>query len=227
MVHSKIIESHFNSIENYVYMAEKVVPFNKELHDKVIGELSIWAPEEFTFVDLGLGGGEIDEKILDKFPKSRFIGVDISEKMLSLARKRLARFGERVHLEKGDFVYIDFGMENDFVISELAIHNSTDDEKAKLFQNISDSLTDKGIFINADFIAGEDPIENERDKKWYLNFLQENLQGEELEAWVRHAFYEDNPSKLSDQYKLLEEAGFKKVEVTWKKMNLAVYVAYK
>ncbi len=226
MSHSEIIESHFNSIENYSYVADKVVPFNRELQEKVLSEISIWAKGDFSLVDLGVGQGDVAKEILAQFPGAHIVGVDMSEKMLARTKKRLSRFGERVRLQKG-VEYADFGMEHDFVISQVTIHNSTDDEKMRLFKRIYDSLAEKGIFINADFIAGEDQVENERDRNWYFHFLEQNLRGRELEVWTRHAFYEDNPSKLSDQFAWLKEAGFQKVECTWKKMNLAVYVAYK
>ena len=227
MVHSEAIKSHFDSIEDYAYVADKVVPFNKELHDRVLSEIAIWAQEEFTLLDLGIGHGEMAEKVLQKYKKARVVGVDMSEKMLSKARRRLSKYGERIKLEKGDFDFADFGMEYDIIISTVAIHNSTHEEKMKLFKRVYESLAEKGIFINGDFIAGEDPTEDERDKRWYFNFLKQELPNKELEVWIRHAFYEDNPAKLSDQFKWLSDAGFKKIECTWKKMNLAVYVAYK
>ena len=227
MSHSEIVASHFDSIGDYSYFADKVVPFNKELHEGVLGEIAIRAQGEFTLLDLGIGQGEIVEKVLQKHKKARAVGVDVSEEMLHKARRRLSRFGERIKLEQGDFGFADFGTGYDIVISTVAIHNSIHDEKMKLFKRVYESLTEKGLFINGDFIAGESPKDDKGYREQYLNFLKQGLRGEELEAWIRHAFHEDNPAKLSDQFKWLQEAGFRKSECTWKKMNIAVYVAYK
>lgn len=227
MSHPDLIKSYFESLDNYDYVAERVVPYNKEIHEKILSEVSIWAPKDFDLVDLGIGPGDVDEKILEKYPGAHVTGIDISEKMLDSARLKLHKFSERAKLVKGDFDFADLGPERDFIISSIAIHNSADDDKMKLFDRIYDSLSDKGLFINADFIAGEDPQDDERDRRWYFHFLEQHLKGTELETWIMHAFYEDNPAKLSDQFKWLGESGFRKVECTWKKMNLAVYVAYK
>jgi len=227
MSHSKIIASHFDSIDDYSYFADKVVPFNKELHDSVFDEITTRTKGEFTLLDLGIGHGAIAERILSKHKNARVVGIDISEKMLSKATERLARFEERIKLDRGDFDFADFGMEYDIILSTVAIHNSTHEEKAKLFKRVYESLTEKGIFINGDFIAGESPKDDTGYREQYLNFLKQGLKGGELEAWIRHAFYEDNPAKLSDQFKWLQGAGFKKIECTWKKTNIAVYVAYK
>jgi SAM-dependent methyltransferase len=54
-------------------------------------------------LDVGCGSGRIGEFVLDA-GAAHYVGIDFSEPMIELARKRLARFGERVELVTDDFL---------------------------------------------------------------------------------------------------------------------------
>jgi SAM-dependent methyltransferase len=58
---------------------------------------------EPSVLDVGCGSGRVGERVLDA-GASRYIGVDFSAPMLSLARDRLARFGAKAGLVEGDFL---------------------------------------------------------------------------------------------------------------------------
>ncbi|MFH0817157.1 MAG: class I SAM-dependent methyltransferase [Candidatus Micrarchaeota archaeon] len=221
------IESHFNSIGDYSTVSDKVVPFNKEMHTSVISEVSKNKRKELRVLDLGCGEGNAIKSILEKFPLAQATGIDLSEKMLEQAEERLKKFGKRANVKRGDFTVDGFGAGLDFILSEIAIHNCSHGEKKKLFKKIFLSLSENGVFINSDFLAGESETDESENKKNYSEFLRKNLSGGELIVWERHAFKEDTPAKLSDQFKWLKEAGFSKIKVIWKKANLAIYVAYK
>src|SRR5215469_12794055 len=53
-------------------------------------------------LDLGCGSGLVAERILDRHPGLGVFGVDGSPPMLERAGERLARFGDRVRLERAD-----------------------------------------------------------------------------------------------------------------------------
>jgi 2-polyprenyl-3-methyl-5-hydroxy-6-metoxy-1,4-benzoquinol methylase len=54
-------------------------------------------------LDAGCGSGRIGEFVLDA-GASRYLGIDFSEPMVSLAQTRLARFGDQVTLVNEDFL---------------------------------------------------------------------------------------------------------------------------
>lgn len=54
-------------------------------------------------LDVGCGSGRVAELILEAGASS-YVGVDFSEPMLDLARKRLARFEDKTELLHGDFM---------------------------------------------------------------------------------------------------------------------------
>jgi trans-aconitate 2-methyltransferase len=57
-----------------------------------------------TVLDAGCGSGRVTEQLLDRLPDGRVVAADAAPSMLAEARRRLARFGDRV-----DFVECDLG----------------------------------------------------------------------------------------------------------------------
>jgi 2-polyprenyl-3-methyl-5-hydroxy-6-metoxy-1,4-benzoquinol methylase len=55
-----------------------------------------------SVLDVGCGSGRIGEVVLDA-GAGLYVGIDLSAPMLALAAERLARFGDRVELDEGDF----------------------------------------------------------------------------------------------------------------------------
>ena len=55
----------------------------------------------------------------------------------------------------------------------------------------------------------------------------EGITGDELKAWLRHAFEEDLPMSLSEQFTILKEIGFSNIKLLWLYNNQALHIAYK
>ena len=72
-------------------------PRNQEVKARHIASL-LGAAMEGPLVEVGCGTGQIAELLLGDHPQLLYVGVDLSEAMLEVARARLGRFGERVQL---------------------------------------------------------------------------------------------------------------------------------
>ncbi|WPZ13025.1 class I SAM-dependent methyltransferase [Nitratireductor rhodophyticola] len=68
--------------------------------DGLIGGLSV--PEGGAVLELGCGTGRNLALVSDHYPKARLFGLDISQEMLSTARRRMEREGIDARLAKGD-----------------------------------------------------------------------------------------------------------------------------
>jgi SAM-dependent methyltransferase len=82
-------------------------------------ELALAVAREYdapSVLDVGGGSGRIGEPILEQ-GASRYVDVDLSDTMLSLASERLARFGDKVELVQADFLTADLGGPYDVVLA--------------------------------------------------------------------------------------------------------------
>lgn len=231
---SEAVKDYFNSIDDYDTCADHVVPWNEEIQNSVysgaLDYLGVPAERLASGLDLGIGTAHDASIFLANNPGARVVGVDFSEKMLVKAKENLGSGGllERVELLNKDFAgWFIPERKFDVCFSAIAIHNATDEGKQALFRKIYPGLTPGGVFVNGDFVRSESEHGDRAWRAFYEEHLRKYLSGKELGAWVRHAFTEDKPARLSEQKEWLLRAGFSEFGVVWQKCNLAVYFAKK
>lgn len=120
---------------------------------------SIENKHNVDILDIGIGTGTLSSKLYKE--GANIVGVDFSEKMLSIAKSKMSD----AKLIKCNF---SAGLPNevinnkfDYIIASYSLHHLNDDEKNKLFNNLLNSLKDNGKIIVGDvgFIKNEDLLE--------------------------------------------------------------------
>lgn len=86
--------AHESMVRNLAAQAEAIWP--EEV--RIVAQ----GPAPARILDVGCGTGEISERLLELFPDSRLLGIDLEVKHLERARSRSARFGSRAQFVKGD-----------------------------------------------------------------------------------------------------------------------------
>jgi S-adenosylmethionine-diacylgycerolhomoserine-N-methlytransferase len=56
-----------------------------------------------SILEIGCGTGAVLVSAAKRFPEARIVGIDLSEDMLKVAKRRVSRFGERVRLHHGAY----------------------------------------------------------------------------------------------------------------------------
>lgn len=222
-----IFEHFARTVADYDTVADKVVMKNSELQNAILGAIPFNHDRVLRVLDLGSGTGFGSGLILKKFPGATVTGVDFSLRMNEKAQVNLREFGSRFGVVEKNITTMDFGSGWDVVVSGVTIHNITNDEKRILFQKIFGALVYGGVFVNGDFIAGETSHLDAQYRLIYRKYMENRLKGEELQVWLRHAFQEDMPMKLSKHFSYLHEVGFSEVYLLWQFNNEAVYAARK
>lgn len=169
------------------------------------------AVAEGPVLDLGCGSGLVAAMVLDRFPSLTLVGLDSSTAMLTLAKGRLARFGERVQLVEGDLTTLD-GVEAPpncaAAIAVQSLHHLDEAPYRSAIAWTFDHLAPGGWFFIIDRLAipsetlysafhdlrerqGQAP--NPADWSGYLEWLEVNG---------------DRPLPVQGILRLLEQAGF-------------------
>ena len=88
-------------------------------------------PSEADVLEVGSGGGFNAQALLRRFPRWRLTATDYDPEMVELARRRLARFADRVQLEQADATALRYADASfDVVISIGVLHHVGAWEKA-------------------------------------------------------------------------------------------------
>ena len=146
-------------------------------------------------LDLGAGTGLELIHLFELFPEAEVTVIDITENMLAKLKKR--DFANHVTTICGDFFEVDFGMGFDAVISTSALHHFKQEEKYRLYKKILNCLKDNGEFINCDYIALTQEIE---EKQLY-----------ELEHKFDEYKHIDIPLTIEHEKEVLRNVGFKSI----------------
>jgi trans-aconitate 2-methyltransferase len=86
----------------------------------VLGTLELEGNERV--LDAGCGSGRLTEELLHKLPMGEVVAMDLSPKMLTQARERLVRYGERVEFVHASLQDFDLARQVDGIFSNAAFH---------------------------------------------------------------------------------------------------------
>jgi tRNA (cmo5U34)-methyltransferase len=184
-------------------------------------------------LDLGCGDGIVTHNLLEVDNSMSATLVDASEDMLDKAKVRLEGFSHinYIHASFQDIMEKS-SMENEYslVVSSMAIHHLTMEEKEALFRKIYLCLKNDGYFLNIDVIlAPSAPLD-----EWYMKIWEEWMDDKRLELGVndepsaavikRYKDAEENqPDTIDDQLTALKGIGFKGVDCYYKYGIFVVY----
>lgn len=195
--------------------------------------LAVLQPDGHRILDLGCGDGGVDELLLARFPSAYIVGLDSSSPMLEAARARLSRFAGRFRLLTHDLratneAVVEVGA-FDAVIGIQSVHHLNADEKRRLFQWVSISLRDGGLFLLADRVklssTGLFPYHLALWNR--LQRLAGTAPSSPGYAYADHlarcALRGDMPDAVADQLAWMEAAGFGEADVFYRHSERAVF----
>jgi trans-aconitate methyltransferase len=99
-------------------------------------------------IDAGCGTGKITRELLERLPEATIYALDISPRMLAVAERELAAYGDRVQFRQADLATIspeDVGEAADLIFSTATFHWVKDHDR--LFRNLFALLNPGGWLI--------------------------------------------------------------------------------
>ena len=198
--------------------------------DMITEAAAVVSPQAAMLLDIGCGAGNYSLKMLERLPRLAVTLLDLSRPMLDRATDRISNaYGVPVVPVQGDIRAVDFkDGEFDIIVASAVLHHlRTDDEWHSVFSKIHRMLKPGGSVWISDLIQHALPEIQTMMWKQYGDYLSEVKD----DAYKEHVFdyieKEDTPRSLLYQTVLLEEVGFRHVEVLHKKSCFAAFGAVK
>ena len=219
--------------DNFDVHVNQSIPHYNDLQ-KYLVQLSEWFLKDGTVVyDLGCSTGETIEKILklDVSTKYKIVGIDNSQRMLDLAKEKIAKVENRnveVIFENIDLTKdLQFEKSNLFY-SILLFPFINYENRRKIIRGIYESLETGGALITVEKVRSSNSDFEDILNQLYFDFkLEQTLTEKDILAKaksLRSSMYLFDEKTIFDD---LEEAGFKKHEVFFKCFNFLGYIAIK
>lgn len=181
--------------------------------------MSDYVPENCRkLLDLGCGTGLELKEIYNRFPYIEVTGIDLCDEMLRKLREKYA--DKNPELICGDYFTEHFGEHFDCAVSFQTMHHFSKDKKKELYKKIHACLTDKGVYIECDYMVET----QEEEDLWF----SENTRLREAHGLDKNEYFHyDIPCTIENQIKLFKEAGFTAVEKVMQIKNTTMLVARK
>lgn len=228
----------------YLAFSQVITPSRGEQFELLATLVPGHAGEPFEIVEVGCGGGELAEHLLEQFTQARYLGLDGSDTMLRTAQSRLSRFGDRVRLAP-------FRLEAERTwlqaitqpvrcfVSSLVVHHLSDDRKQALYQRLHDALEPGGALLLIDVVLPRSPRAVRALAQNWDSLVRKQSQALTGSLDSYHQFREgewncyshpdpmDLPAPLFAQLKWLEQAGFRDVDCFWQRAGHALFGGYR
>jgi tRNA (cmo5U34)-methyltransferase len=223
---SDLVKQRFDeAAEEYDKQRRLLIPCFDDFYGTAVNWVNVNTKQP-RMLDLGAGTGLFSSYVKSKYPDSRITLIDLSEKMLDLAKLRFSA-NEEIDYIIADYTSYPFEEPFDAVISSLSIHHLPHEKKQSLFRTIYSLLKDGGVFVNADQVAGQTSLFDLHYKRWWEQSIRASgLSSEAVEAAIERRTLDINAS-ARDQIQWLQEAGFVNADCVYRYHDFAVFAAFK
>jgi SAM-dependent methyltransferase len=121
-------------------------------------------------LEVGCSVGNIAVAFL-KYPYVQYVGVDIDQAAIAMARKRFARYKNfSFHCQDGT-IKINADDRFDYILLAGVLHHLTDDGSLSLLQNAAELLDDGGLLVVVDPVLPE--LSDTKFLRFYLKTLEQ------------------------------------------------------
>jgi hypothetical protein len=178
-------------------------------------------PDARAIVDVGSFQGELLEAFLDEFPRAAGQWTDAGEFSLPIARRRLARFGDRVSYRIGcpgrDLGDGAVPKGTDVLVTSWISSHRSADRLAEVYSAAGSLVAPGGWFIHLEHLGFADPAVERR-----VLAVREEFHV----SWEGPPAHHEGPiATLEDHLRLLREAGFVQVDIPWLSLATCLFAA--
>src|ERR1700727_445146 len=193
--------------DSYDVQIRRLIPHYDEMIATGVELLAALAPPDGHVLDLGGGTGALSSAVLGE------------------ARRRLARFADRVSFHEGSFLAALPAA--DAVVASLALHHVHDlQTKTALYQSIYTTLSPGGVLVNLDAAATEgERLRGLGFDRWAARMGDHGITDAQARGYFAAWSDEDRYFPLDVELCALREAGFDEVECFWRRELSAVTCA--
>jgi tRNA (cmo5U34)-methyltransferase len=222
------VKAHLRvAADDYDVQIRRFIPHYDEMISTGMEVLAALAPADGHVLDLGGGTGALSSAVLDGLPGVRVTVLDVDPDMLTEARRRLARFGDRVSYREASF--LDPLPSADAVVASLALHHVHDlQSKTALYRAIRDALPPGGVLVNLDAAVTEGArlnglVFDRMAARMGEHGISDAEARGHFAAWAE----EDRYFPLDAELGALRQAGFDEVECFWRRGLCAATCAFR
>lgn len=200
--------------EDYDAKIRQTLPFYDEFYEQVVDALAISGRKNISWLDIGCGTGKMYEAASKRISIQEFVFIDISEKMLAVAKERFQseknRFKHMSVLELEDIEKYD-------VVTAIQVHHYLSEKDRRLaVEKCCRALRTGGLFFTFENIAPDSEIGRRLIlDRWKAYQIRNGKSREEAESHMKRYGVEYFPLTIEAYLQLMRQCGFQAAELIW------------
>ncbi len=136
-------------------------PERIDLFETICQEIVNYKSRPISILELGIGPGFLADFLLNKLDAVDYQGLDFSEAMLAIAKKRTIKFNKQIKLIKADLINENWSERlinvPNIIVSTWALHDLFKKENIlNVYKSVYKILPEGGLLLNGDFIKPEE-----------------------------------------------------------------------
>jgi tRNA (cmo5U34)-methyltransferase len=216
----------------YDEQIRNTIPYYDAIHKETIELVRAYCPGPEIWLDTGCGTGTLIAKVYEEFPGTEFYLTDPSAAMLEKAKEKMdEKKYKRIHfLPLSGSESLEWKeKERPDVITAIQAHHYFDREgRKRAVKNCYSILKDKGLFITFENIRPASPAAVDLGmKRWKAFQIERGKTSSAVEAHLARFDREFFPVTIKEHLDLLNDTGFKTVELFWYSVMQAGFYAIK
>lgn len=169
-----------------------------------------------TVLDIGTGTGTIAFEFAPKV--SKVVAMDIAENMLKVGEiKAKEKNLQNVEFQYGDFENPNYTGKVDIIVTNIAFHHLTHEQKRKVIEDWYELLNLGGRVVIGDMMFFFDPLRERERASELIKYLLERFavkkEGEDLKSTMERYRKTDYPIYVYTLKQYFEEAGYKVIAI--------------
>lgn len=230
---SKQPDSEQISLLENVY--EFIIPKYREAHDLMVSMLDFSTANELRVVDLGSGLGGLSRQVFATFPRATIFGIDNNEQILRRGREKLLNFKQQFlpfHRDLNQPSWSEDLESIDAVISSFTLDYLPLERHKQLVQEAFNILNPLGRWVSCEFFKAQDSRINRVFHEIEIQLVRKAMKNGEVSQKQIDQLSQSTVLRqqhhvctLDTKIEWMRIAGFDKIEVPWKFLNLAIISA--
>ncbi len=214
-----------------------VVPKYREAVELMVSLLPFGRDQRACIVELGCGTGEVLSLLARTFPGAELVGVDSSEAMLEVARRKLGPFEPRVRLVQHDLEQEAWPEEVSgchAVLTAYLMDYLSVQTQEQVVRAAAENLVSDGRFLSLEFVRPEEPRISQVFRELEYRFIAEAMRKGEVDEGqlkVLTGLSEEGVTRhvvsLKERLEMLRRARFSAIDTAWRFLNFVLITARK
>ena len=205
--------SAFSSSE-YDIKIKQTLPYYDDFYEQVIKLVKVHNSKDLAWLDVGCGTGKRGSVAFENLELQKFVFCDCSEEMIQIVQNSFK--DKKAEFLVSDVQKISYIEEFDVVTAIQVNHYLYKDERRTALQKCYEALKENGLFISFEnFAPFTDLGKSLYLEKWRNYQISQGKSPEESEKHIQRYGKDYFPITLTEHMELMQECGFKVVEILW------------